>query len=1138
MEKTSPESTNSAISLRLALLGIPVSQGNLDSATASLTAPLLARTREMSRRLSNRLCASDTRIQNFLDSYFEGTDVAPRLPGATFVLDQPGLSRALALPEGEDHFVSEYVTSYKVLNGVVHNPKNDRRTTAGVFHVAEGGLPIPDDKRAVPREVFGRLLEHAINDVPDELMQIPWAAHSDSPAKAFVSLLLRPIVVPAVPGVNNQRTMEIRFIAPGGLVSNLDFVESIFGNAGDPYLPENDASLDPTSWTGHTGCVILAPHLTKLTKKELGLPHWDQATERQRRDGMCWKEEGDLYNDGKAFKCCARDERGVIVTVVADNYFGYCKKEVKTQIGYSANLLGNVEEEHAGGARAFPRYNLGQDYTDKYTPAHLTVQSVVDANPNYFQMCDDGHAVAVNDKNLLVVPAGSHFSMRTQTVEWDHNGTRASIPLLAGKTYYTPSGYRLHTKHRSGDERQWHLVGTAPWTTQMHKPATVSGGGKSEISKALLDAFVFGEAYVGDVEKDLDMVQVLLDRDYSGRFADPKSNGVDHRSILSEKRSLGSVIKLLTASPTYSPDYNHFLSTIPDHVKELVYTVKRYYQPAWGSDWRSHFTVGLVNGRHANSLRLDGEVIKVNMLRVGFEDDGAWRLFSLRPDFSPAAKVQTEDDITASIVVPAQEADAAFAAEHGIAGLSRKYVANCERLLFQRPDDAVVRGYDKQTELDMSKPGTFISNFEPMSPAQAQELVDDAPGLSQYTKPMQDLIRRAAAQGEDGTYFVSSAHTRIVNGARSKNPRYLQLRPDLANPYEVELAEVAAHLYHEVPLDEPLRESVDVVAAGRRNNPPEPGVPALCAYNPLHYMELPELYMEFISSMTGKSPSTTGAGSEGALTKAPFNALPTVYDLNASLLSYALGGYDGWLSSAGYIGPKVKVAHDISLLIPELFSRMSHAERDAKELIAKGCLERIEDFEYEGRKVEASRLGYRINGEFVRNYFGRVFLHPDVIFTEEMLRPELQDPKTFADSVDVIVTTHKVVADRYFADGSLEQACPPLRALLEIMHDGVSREGWHLDSPEFRALFERENILASDWYNARLDAKVARDRKHADKAHAALEKFINTPGNEGVVERISARERLAEVEAAQAHYASDAYRASLVGTLGLQPELA
>ncbi len=64
--------------------------------------------------------------------------------------------------------------------------------------------------------------------------------------------------------------METRFIAPGGLVANLDFVESIFGNGGDPYLPENDASLAPETWTGHTGCVILAPHLTRVTKKELG----------------------------------------------------------------------------------------------------------------------------------------------------------------------------------------------------------------------------------------------------------------------------------------------------------------------------------------------------------------------------------------------------------------------------------------------------------------------------------------------------------------------------------------------------------------------------------------------------------------------------------------------------------------------------------------------------------------------------------------------------------------------------------------------------------------------------------------------------------------------------------------------------
>ena len=115
------------------------------------------------------------------------------------------------------------------------------------------------------------------------------------------------------------------------MVSNLDFVESIFGNAGDPYLSENDAALDPAHWTGHTGCVVLAPHLVLLSKKELGLPHVSEASERQKRDGMCWESSEECYNDGGGFKVACRDASGVMVTLIADNYFGYCKKEVKTQ---------------------------------------------------------------------------------------------------------------------------------------------------------------------------------------------------------------------------------------------------------------------------------------------------------------------------------------------------------------------------------------------------------------------------------------------------------------------------------------------------------------------------------------------------------------------------------------------------------------------------------------------------------------------------------------------------------------------------------------------------------------------------------------------------------------------------------------
>ena len=92
------------------------------------------------------------------------------------------------------------------------------------------------------------------------------------------------------------------------------------------------------------------------------LERGDDATARQRRDGMCWKDAAETYNNGAAFKLTARDASGVIVTLISDNYFGYCKKEVKTHLSYAANLLGRAEEEHAGGALAFPRNNHGEEF--------------------------------------------------------------------------------------------------------------------------------------------------------------------------------------------------------------------------------------------------------------------------------------------------------------------------------------------------------------------------------------------------------------------------------------------------------------------------------------------------------------------------------------------------------------------------------------------------------------------------------------------------------------------------------------------------------------------------------------------------------------------------------------------------------
>ncbi len=1126
------EASTAAINLRLALIGQPMVDAE-DFTSDTTVAPLLARQRELSRRLSDRLSPTDQRIQDFLDDYLTGTSASVDLPRRTLVLDQPGLARELSLPVDADEFSSELLSSYRLVNGVLHNPANDRRTTAGVFHIAEGGLPIPDDKIAVDRDVAGRIFAAAFAP-PAAALRLPWSSSAAEPAECFVSLLLRPLVVPAVTGVTPERSLEVRFIVPGGMVANLDFVESIFGNGGDPYLPENDASLDPAHWTGHTGLVVLAPHLTALTKKELGLPHVNEATERQKRDGQCWEDEDERYNGGQAFKLCLRDGRGVIATVIADNYFGYCKKEVKTQISYSANLLGNAEEEHAGGAVVFPAYNLGREWTDDRTPASYTVADAVARDPETWLRQAEGHAEHADWEHLTLVPARSTFSLGDRTVSWDGTDGTGEIPLRADHTYLLPNGYRVHAKHRETDKTHWHLVGTSPEPTHCHKPATVSGGGKSEISKSILDAFQFGSIWVSNFDEDMDHVQRLIDGDYQWRFADDERNGKDHRGILSEERSLGSVIKLMTPSSRFTDGHNEYLATIPDHVKELLFTIKRYHRPEWGTDWRSHVSVRTINGREGNSLRIDGEPVVANYLRVGFETDGSWRLFSLRPDFSAAVKVQSEDDITASTVVPG---DSVPHAESLAGGLSRKVVANCEQLLFQRPDDAIHRGYDKQTEIDMSQPGTFISNFEPLTHDDARDMVADVQAFSLYTEPMAGLIEYVADMGDDEgpDYFVSSSEPRLVNGKRSKNPRYLQVRPDLAKPATTATADIALHLFQRVSLDEACPAPVDIVAAGRRNNAAEPGVPPLCTYNPLHYMELPELFMEFISSMTGKSPSTTGAGSEGAMTKGPFNALPPVYDLNAAFLSFVLTGYDGWLSSAGTIGPKVRIDHDFSMLVPELFSRMKDHERSASTLIEAGYLEKVEDFEHDGATVLASRLGYRMNEAFATHYFGRIFLHPDVVFTPEMLKPELQDLDTFAESMATIVKTHQRVAQAYFDDGGIADAVPPLRGLLEIMANGSTAEGWGLDSPEFRAQFTRESVLASDWYAARLDAKRTEELRQAHRAALGLADFLAEPANEEVAERLGIAERRDAAEAEVARLGSPEYRASLVGTIGRQP---
>ena len=73
-----------------------------------------------------------------------------------------------------------------------------------------------------------------------------------------------------------------------------------------------------------------------------------------------------------------------------------------------------------------------------------------------------------------------------------------------------------------------------------------------------------------------------------------------------------------------------------------------------------------------------------------------------------------------------------------------------------------------------------------------------------------------------------------------------------------------------------------------------------------------------------------------------------------------------------------------------------------------------------------------------------------------------------------MVEAQRRVALLYFEDGSVEQACPPVKALLHIMAHG-HYQGKRIESATVRGMFQREALLGSDWYQERLRVKQRSD---------------------------------------------------------------
>ena len=107
-------------------------------------------------------------------------------------------------------------------------------------------------------------------------------------------------------------------------------------------------------------------------------------------------------------------------------------------------------------------------------------------------------------------------------------GSPRRIKLLPGKTYVRPSGYKVRMVKPVRGPRLA-AGGHRGRGTLCHKPCTVSGGGKSEISKPITDAILTGPVFVADFKNDFDRVAELIEHDYGGRFKDPTRRSTSGR---------------------------------------------------------------------------------------------------------------------------------------------------------------------------------------------------------------------------------------------------------------------------------------------------------------------------------------------------------------------------------------------------------------------------------------------------------------------------------------------------------------------------------------------------------------------------------------------------------------------------------
>lgn len=68
----------------------------------------------------------------------------------TFQIDRANVAFELATPFNATTYNAAGDMNYRIPQGLLSNPKSDKRSTVGTFHVCEGGAKISNDKIGVP----------------------------------------------------------------------------------------------------------------------------------------------------------------------------------------------------------------------------------------------------------------------------------------------------------------------------------------------------------------------------------------------------------------------------------------------------------------------------------------------------------------------------------------------------------------------------------------------------------------------------------------------------------------------------------------------------------------------------------------------------------------------------------------------------------------------------------------------------------------------------------------------------------------------------------------------------------------------------------------------------------------------------